>query len=156
MNIFVLDSEPRACAQMHYDRHVVKMCLEYAQVLSTAARLRGFEHEGYKSTHANHPCTQWAVQPENWAWLYRLAVQLGIEYSARYNKVHASTVALEKLPEELVRCVGLYDMPHGFVLAMPEEYRRPDAVASYRAYYREGKAHLKAYRAPAVAPSWLC
>lgn len=39
MNIFVLDSDPKLAAQMHLDRHVVKMILEYAQLLSTAHRL---------------------------------------------------------------------------------------------------------------------
>lgn len=40
MNIFVLDQDPRIAAQMHLDKHVVKMIIEYAQLLSTAHRLR--------------------------------------------------------------------------------------------------------------------
>ncbi len=40
MNIFVLDEHPKTCAQMHLDKHVVKMIIEYAQLLSTAHRLR--------------------------------------------------------------------------------------------------------------------
>jgi len=39
MNIFVLSEHPREAAQAHLDRHVVKMILEYAQLLSTAHRL---------------------------------------------------------------------------------------------------------------------
>ncbi len=39
MNIFYLDSDPRICAQMHNDKHCVKMILEYAQLLSTAHRV---------------------------------------------------------------------------------------------------------------------
>ncbi len=39
MNIFALDIDPRLAAQAHLDRHVVKMILEYAQLLSTAHRL---------------------------------------------------------------------------------------------------------------------
>lgn len=39
MNIFVLHDEPRLAAQAHLDRHVVKMILEYAQLLSTAHRI---------------------------------------------------------------------------------------------------------------------
>jgi len=39
MNIFYLDPQPRLCAQYHCDKHVVKMILEYAQLLSTAHRI---------------------------------------------------------------------------------------------------------------------
>ena len=39
MNIFYLDREPKTCAEMHCDKHVVKMIIEYAQLLSTAHRL---------------------------------------------------------------------------------------------------------------------
>jgi hypothetical protein len=39
MNIFALDMSPRLAAQMHLDKHVCKMPVEYAQLLSTAHRL---------------------------------------------------------------------------------------------------------------------
>lgn len=39
MNIFVLSTDPREAARDHCDKHVVKMILEYGQMLSTAHRL---------------------------------------------------------------------------------------------------------------------
>ena len=43
MNIFgYLDKDPKRCAEMHCDKHVVKMILEYAQLLSTAHRVRSW------------------------------------------------------------------------------------------------------------------
>ena len=39
MNIFYLDKDPKVCATMHCDKHVVKMIIEYAQLLSTAHRV---------------------------------------------------------------------------------------------------------------------
>ena len=39
MNIFVLDTDPVEAAQLQCDKHVVKMVLESAQMLSTAHRL---------------------------------------------------------------------------------------------------------------------
>jgi len=39
MNIFYLDRDPRICAEMHLDKHVVKMIIEYAQLMSTAHRV---------------------------------------------------------------------------------------------------------------------
>jgi len=35
MNIFYLHKETKKCAEMHLDKHCVKMILEYAQLLST-------------------------------------------------------------------------------------------------------------------------
>lgn len=39
MNIFVLSDDVSEAARMHLDRHVVKMVVEYAQLLSTAHRV---------------------------------------------------------------------------------------------------------------------
>lgn len=39
MDIFRLDNDPTVCAKYHCDKHVVKMILEYAQILSTAHRV---------------------------------------------------------------------------------------------------------------------
>ena len=39
MNIFYLDKAPEIAAQLHCDKHVVKMILESAQMLSTAHRV---------------------------------------------------------------------------------------------------------------------
>jgi hypothetical protein len=39
MNIFVIDSSPVEAAKAHCDKHLIKMVLEYAQMLSTSHRL---------------------------------------------------------------------------------------------------------------------
>ena len=39
MNIFILDEDPTIAAQMQCDKHVVKMIVESAQMLSTAHRM---------------------------------------------------------------------------------------------------------------------
>lgn len=41
MNIFYLSSDPVSAAASHCDKHVVKMILEYGQLLSTAHRVLG-------------------------------------------------------------------------------------------------------------------
>lgn len=52
MNIFYLDEDPNLAAQYQYDKHVIKMILETAQLLSTAHRvLDGSEYiEKVKTT----------------------------------------------------------------------------------------------------------
>lgn len=47
MNIFALDTNIKLAAQMHLDKHIVKMPIEYAQLLSTAHRL----HDGHFEEH---------------------------------------------------------------------------------------------------------
>jgi len=82
MNIFYLDHNVKQCAAEHCDKHVVKMCIEYAQLLSTAHRvIDGDEWDGrsvngrrikryfhpdpvmneelYKACHVNHPSAIW-------------------------------------------------------------------------------------------------
>ena len=47
MNVFYLHEDPKTCAEMHIDKHCVKMIIEYAQLMSTAHRvLDGLEYEG--------------------------------------------------------------------------------------------------------------
>ena len=64
MNIFYVDKDPMIAAQMMCDKHVVKMILESAQLLSTAHRvLDGDDYADsvglYKIAHKNHPSTIW-------------------------------------------------------------------------------------------------
>ena len=75
MNIFYLDRDPAKCAAMHCDKHVVKMILEYAQLLSTAHRVldgdQNADSQGfYKATHKNHPSAVWVR--ESWAHYVKL------------------------------------------------------------------------------------
>ena len=66
MNIFFLDKTPKFSAQYLCDKHIPKMLLESAQMLSTA--VRKYEEETnteplsepiYKSAYPNHPMTKW-------------------------------------------------------------------------------------------------
>jgi hypothetical protein len=68
MNIFFLHKDPKIAACMQCDKHVVKMVLETAQMLSTAARAQGYDM-GYKSAYPNHPMTLWVNEsPHNYTW----------------------------------------------------------------------------------------
>ena len=72
MNIFVLDEDVEKCAEYHCDKHVIKMILESAQMMSAVVRLNGHD-TGYKLTHKNHPCTIWARKSlSNYIWLKSL------------------------------------------------------------------------------------
>ena len=157
MNIFYLDRDPNIAAQLMCDSHVVKMCLETAQLLSTAHRVldnppatAGF----YRATHVNHPSAVWARKTNNnYNWLYYHFGCLLIEYNYRYGKVHGCTKMTRILlsPPRNIPVGPLTTMP----CCMPDEYKiSKDPVVNYREYYKVGKAHLHKYtkRAP---PEWL-
>ena len=135
MNIFVLDTNPSEAARLHLDKHVVKMPLETAQMLSSISG------GPYKVTHKNHPCTVWARQTKgNYHWLVQLGFALCKEYSHRYSKRHKCQDVIEKL-KHAPECVPDGDlMP--FAQAMPDECKRDDAVEAYKEYYRKHKQHI--------------
>jgi hypothetical protein len=96
MNIFVLDTSPVLAAQSQCDKHVVKMIVESAQMLSTAHRLLdgtvqhtskqtatgklrrtkvwkladpNLESRLYAVVHPGHPCTLWTCESmANYIW----------------------------------------------------------------------------------------
>jgi hypothetical protein len=152
VNIFVLDLNIELCAQYHCDKHVVKMILETAQLLSSAVRMAGLD-AGYKLTHKNHPCAKWARESiDNYYWLSTLAFYLNEEYKFRYNhtKNHKSYDVICELPRPELPEIGLTP----FAQAMPDEYKSNDAVESYRAYYMIEKANLLSYTKRGK-PEWL-
>ena len=60
MNIFYLDEKPQSCAELHCDKHVVKMIIEYAQLLSTCHRvLDGKEY--YDKTANGRRIKRWKM-----------------------------------------------------------------------------------------------
>lgn len=51
MNIFCLDHDPYISAEMHCDKHILKMVIEYAQLLSTAHRVLDGEYRIFTWTN---------------------------------------------------------------------------------------------------------
>jgi hypothetical protein len=154
MNIFFLDYDTKKCAESHIDKHVVKMILEYAQLMSTAHRvLDGSENETlYKSTHMNHPCGIWIREDKaNYDYVYSLFLDLCDEYRVRYGKTHLTETKLKDLLLEAPR-----NMPDNGMTwpaqAMPEEYRSEDPVDAYRAYYKGSKAEIATWKTK--QPEW--
>lgn len=139
MNIFYLDRDPRRAAEMMHDKHVVKMVLETAQILSTVCHRYGVRHPGlYRPTHANHPSVLWAGEtPENFQWLYLHGVWLNQEFKHRYGKDHKSatviSIAQQCCPPEHQFVRWGFTQP---AQAMPDEFKVPgDSVAAYQRYY---------------------
>lgn len=134
MNIFVLDIDPKKAAEYHCDKHVVKMITETAQILSTVLNINDINL--YKSTHINHPCTKWAKESkENFEWLLELGINLGYEYTKRYNKIHKASLTNDYIKSIYNKHINNSNKLTQFVLAMPEIYKSEDPIQSYRNYY---------------------
>lgn len=172
MNIFYLSNDPAECAQYHCDRHVVKMIIEYCQLLSLAiwvndpnqaAKLHEdkciYNAPNLKGRHAhiNHPSAIWVRSSRShFDWLYKMTEELGREYQFRYGyksdkqhlsitKCHAHLKSNEHFPER-----GWIDPPQ----CMPDECKDPDAITAYRKYYQDEKISFVSYtRRP--PPFWL-
>ena len=163
MNIFYLNKDPFIAARVQYNKHVVKMILESAQMLCTAHHCYGSAeqklHVPYKQAHLNHPSTIWCRQNvKQYYWLYNHMIALGEEYTKRYGKEH---LTITKCKEPLDLCP--FGMPNGDFCeppqAMPDEFRSDDAVYSYREYYKSKLFNFKEPRRPQwnklrPAPEW--
>jgi hypothetical protein len=179
MNVFYLHHDPKICARQHVDRHVVKMIVEYAQLLSTAHRLLdgkevsvlsksgrrrtawqlpdGRDDVLYKATHMNHPSAKWVRdRSANYRWLAKLWAECLKEYTFRYGKVHSCerlAPFLSKPPTNIKR--GAFAPPWR---AMPDEYKvskdvEDYAIKSYRAYYNGAKTRLFSWKRRGK-PAW--
>lgn len=145
MNIFYLDKDPVKAAKLQYNKHVVKMILESAQMLCTAHHSIMGEDANvpYKRAHVNHPSTIWVRQnSRNYYWLYNHMLALGTEYTKRYGKTHLS----------ITKCFKpLQNAPVGMPLGgpitqppqcMPDEYKDECSVKAYWNYYIGDKSHI--------------
>lgn len=157
MNVFFLDRYPWLAATYHCDKHVVKMIVETAQLLSTAHHLNGTRlrpEELYRQTHASHPCAVWVrSSPESYVWAHALLHGLLEEWSKRYGNAintHATYAKYLTLAETPTRFPqnGWIEPPQ----CMPDQYKGDDPVRAYRAYYRGEKARFAVWRNG--EPSW--
>ena len=111
MNIFYLDKNPATAAKVQYNKHVVKMILESAQMLCAAHHILGNPNDvPYKLAHKNHPCTIWVRENSlHYDWLYAHMIALGLQYTYRYGKVHKSIVKCIKRGFNVQNYIGAWD-----------------------------------------------
>ena len=162
MNIFYLDDDPKLAAEYHCDKHVVKMILESAQMLSTAHHVLDGEigaipnkQHLYKSTHVNHPCNVWIRSNiQHYNWLYELFQYLCFEYTNRYNKVHLTDTKLSNLLKDAPNNIPFRKLFEEPPQCMPEEYQvSGDTVQAYRNYYMFEKSEFAVWKLGNV-PYW--
>jgi hypothetical protein len=154
MNIFFLHWDPRICAMMHVDKHVIKMILETCQLLCTTHHVTESKYvPPYKLTHKNHPSTKWVRESQgNYNYLINLGKELCKEYTYRYGKIHKCQSYIEEMGNNIPPIPD-----NGFTtpaLAMPNEYKSKDVVESYRSYYYFEKMDLHSWKKRDI-PDWI-
>jgi hypothetical protein len=178
MNVFYLDENPQKAASYHCDKHVVKMIVEYAQLLSTTHRILDgdlyydktkngskikrwkLENETkenviYKASHINHPSNIWTrSSSKHYDWLYNCFIELGLEFERRYKKEHSSILKLHNILKEKPKNIK----DNGFVEpppAMPNYCKiKNNSVASYKRYYAMEK-HFAKWEKLNNTPEWF-
>ena len=184
MNIFYIDKDPVQAAQWMVDKHVVKMILESAQLLSTAHRVLDGEQKTvqkyvngsfppryrnikryvlqdaresvlYSATHINHPSAVWCrLSVPNYLWLVEHFFALMEEYTYRYGKTHKCYGDLSYMLQSPPKNLTNYDFTV-MPSAMADEYKiSDDPLENYRNYYKIGKATMHKWK-NRQPPEWI-
>lgn len=183
MNIFILDTNPIVAAQWQCDKHVVKMIVESAQMLSTAHRIldgeqtrrpsisgktmvkywvhpnQDLEDKLYKAVHVGHPCTVWTMETNaNYEWHYQHFKALCIEYRFRYGKTHSTETLLTDTLRRAPTHTKWSNLRTPFALAMthePQCIHKDDPVKSYQEYYHTKQDRFKMVWTRRETPEWF-
>ena len=178
MNVFRLDDDPVKAAQLMCDKHVVKMVIEYGQLLSTAHRVldgelyldktkngskikrwrvteSAREELLYKASHVNRPSNIWCRENDkNYRWLYKHFKATAKEYEHRYGRVHATYDKLSGMlwfaPKNSKQTAYESVMPQ----CMPDECKRDSVVDGYRTYYVQEKKYFAKWT-KRETPTWF-
>jgi len=183
MNIFYLDREPKTCAEMHCDKHVVKMIIEYAQLLSTAHRLldgtqdiekryvlgslparwrhiKVWKHPSeymdkglMRASPVNHPSNIWPRESKE---NYMWLCQMWLWLMKEYTHRYGKHHACENRVEYLMNAPK--NIPSKAFTdptpAMPEYCKvKNDSLSSYHKYYIQEKVRFAKWTAREM-PTW--
>lgn len=167
MNIFVTDQNAEQSARNLCDKHIGKMIVESAQMLSTAWWMLDSSCPGfrtYKPTHRHHPCTKWVMESDgNYLWLGQHAMEMCKEFTRRYGGVHKTQMIVEclwKQPPRNIPNRGMNQMtpfadsyygddPVGHFMC----YVPGDTIQSYRNFYKLDKTRFAKWN-HSEKPSW--
>ena len=182
MNIFILSENPVEAAQFQCDKHVVKMVVESAQMLSTVHRIldgtlmrapsksgktmskhwihpdKTLDETLYKAVHMSHPCTVWTMQTNtNYRWHYEHFCALCDEYTYRYGRIHATNLKLRNVLASAPKNIQKGELTQ-FPLAMkanPECMFPEDPVRSYRMFYETKQDRFRMVWSKRDVPNWF-
>lgn len=148
VNFFYLDKDPKICAQSYCNKHIIKIPIEIAQILSKI-HYELKSNIDYSTIYNNSKVVKntlgpylWALESyDNYIWTCQLGLELINEYKYRYNKFEHKTekilLSLLENPPKLPK-IGItkfqstnkYDM---------FQYISDDSITCARYHYSEMK-----------------
>lgn len=163
MQIFVLDRNPLVAASSLADCHVVKMCLETAQILTAILKRECccLSNTFPQPQNVNHPVIKAVNTPAKIMWVYSYFENLLDEYETRFNKIHAYArftqayaTGLNFIHPGIMNvtgsCNGLARVFTGF------STNAEDIVEAHRDYYRHKKKIINRWSyTKRQEPEWL-
>jgi len=182
MNIFVLHEDPKIAAQMHCERHILKMIIEHTQMMAAtyyhtigisrkkeilenqekvSTLFSGFPRKDengndkpYMISHINHPCTVWTrTSLSNFNWLLDCTKALCEEFTYRYKGKHSVEAIIDWMYTNPPKIEDIGLTP--FAQAMPEFYRGKDPIEAYRKYYAFKTSYMKVnWKLEERIPTW--
>lgn len=152
MNRFLIEIHPGRIAKSLCDKHIVKMPLEEAQMLSHALHrylAKGDEdfatfnkREGLQNgpkNHGKHPCTIWAGDTRaNYTYSLAMLEEMCAEYTKRYHRDHKCSLLIPRF-----KFMAKY-IPDGNITPHPQAFKdHPEfmtderwPITAYRRYYK--------------------
>jgi hypothetical protein len=160
VNAFWLDRDLDAAARWLVDRHVTSSVFECSMVLTTAARLNGYEDDDLYFTHPDHPLTRWAADSrDNWRRLHDYTERAHEEWRYRWDhdpdEYHKSWATVLSMDAGAVRRL---DWPSADGRDPPQvtgRWRAESYVDAYRLYYANDKRALFSWAKDRTEPPWI-
>lgn len=163
MNVFVLDRRPDLAPIYLADVHVIKMCLETAQILSSISVRCGKKLTASmpKPYNPKHPVICGIRESDQINWLLEYNKALHEEYKYRFGKPHVYS----KLVRQYFKLLQTPLDTEGFLTVSCEGFTKDfkdfetdveDIVDAYRAYYCFKKSQIKRWKyTRRKEPSWV-
>lgn len=161
MQLFILDRCPVHSAMYLADVHVIKMCLETAQILSSIMAIKGLPlFEGApKPYNTRHPVIK-AIDTQaklNWVLNHNIALQA--EFIYRFHKQHKYFKLFGNYIETLsvLEQVAKQASPEGLARDFKDfTTTKEDIVEAHRDYYKFKKSIIKRWKyTNREEPDWL-
>ena len=100
MKIYYLDENPRTCAEMYSDMHIVKLPVSYLRIMSTVIGMQkpGVAGAYYTMLNEKDPAVQWANTSENFRWLVHATHMCCVIFEGTKGYQHKSRKMLLSMP----------------------------------------------------------
>ena len=158
MQLFILDKNPTLASRYLSDCHVIKMCLETAQILSSVCFNRGISipKQCPKPYNPKHPVIQAIKTPEQIQWVVSYNYDLHTEFLHRFGKPHAyfwNSILYCDLLGVQNKKTSCNDLACDFKDFYTE---KSDIVKAHRQYYKYKKSIIKNWKyTNRIEPVWL-